>query len=672
MSSVKSLSPQQLAALVVAVSVCSLPLFFAISIWLLGIYALVVVWRIQIHRTVFTFPNNWIKAASIVLSLGFIKWHFTNLVSVEVFVALFLVSFYLKFIEVKSTDEATKMFLICFVCLASNFLFYQTMFMALYCLVALIIMLSAWQLLQSRSGSGLLSSLRSSVTICLQVIPIMLVMFMVMPRLGQLWSVPGPTETGRTGFSDEMSPGSLSELIESGSVAFRVDFDGEVPAPSERYWRGFVLDNFDGQRWSRDSDGFFSSGRPVRANTIHPDWGLNVNPPSRQYRYSILMEPHQQRALFSLKMPVRAESSHMPLGFTPSAELLAPFPVGARMQYSVVSEFDRHFQASGLTRAYRNKLLALPTSNPRAQAYAEQLRKSLANNPEYELAVTEKILALFNASFTYTLRPPKLSENTIDGFLFDSQRGFCEHFSSSFVFLMRAAGVPARVVVGYQGGEWNQNNRYLMVRQSDAHAWAEIWVEGIGWKRIDATAAVSPLRIERGLRDAVSADESGLVGGWSGDYKVLSWMNHKFDALNFSWQKFVLNYDDDSQQQFFRYFLGGAHAWRVALFLIGSIAALLFVYFAYQILPRRRKSTDPIDAVYLQHLRDLNKKGFTRLKHETPHQFAARVGAERSDIKKILGSMADQYCRGRYNNDGASAMRLNDLRRALKSELTKN
>jgi transglutaminase-like putative cysteine protease len=669
MAKPESLSRQQLFGLVVSVFLCSLPLFFSVSIGLLAFLIGVVYWRVRIQQTALGYPNSIVKAGLIVVVLAFIRLRFPTVFSVETFVSLFQLSFYLKFLELKSPREAARMMTGVFIALASCFLFYQTMWLALYCVVTLVVVLAAWRNLEKTRDHTVYSQLLPGAMMCLQVLPIMLVMFLVMPRLGQLWAIPSQSETGLTGFSDEMSPGSLSALIESNEVAFRVDFEGDPPPPSDRYWRGFVLDKFNGKRWSRDSNRLFSGVSPVRSNSAHPAWQLTKINDGVEYNYSVLLEPHQQQALFSLMIPERVASTQMPLGFGHSIEVLAPFRIGARMEYSVTSLTGYAAQADGLSAAMQAKLLVVPDANPRSVRYAKELAETVSSSTDFELQLTKKILSLFNESFIYTLRPPKLGDHPVDSFLFDTQRGFCEHFSSSFVLLMRAAGVPARVVVGYQGGEWNNNDQYLMVRQSDAHAWAEIWVEGRGWLRVDPTAAVSPARIERGLRDAVSSDERSLIGGWSSTNKLMSWMNHKFDALSFSWQKFVLNYDERSQKTFFTEFLGGTQGWRIALFMALSIAVLLLSYFIYQIIPNRNASRHRFDLIYEKHLHDIERLGFSRLKNETPLQFASRVANEHTELKEALIDIATCYCDARYKNIPSSFSNFEKLRKRCKQKL---
>jgi len=663
MTSVQALSPRQLFALVFAVSVVSLPLFFSVSFWLLLFLAVVVVWRIQIQRTVLPYPNNIVKACAIAIVIAFLILRFSTFFSVESFVSLFLLSFYLKFLEIKSPKQAIIMFLISFIALAGTFLFYQTIWLSAYCLACLIIVVAAWRLMQTRVYVSGYRQLYTSFAMCIQVLPIMLILFVVMPRLGQLWAIPSQTETGVTGFSDEMQPGSLSELIESDAIAFRVSFEGAAPEPSERYWRGFVLEDFDGQRWSRDSKKRYSS-RPVRGHDMHPLWKAKPKGESQKYTYSVLMEAHQQRALFSLKVPERVHSAQMPLGFGSAVEILSPFSIGSRMEYRVTSDTGYTIQAPGLSSFEYERALQLPSGNERTKQFAEKHVALFSDEANPERSYLQSILSLYNQSFVYTLRPPTLGENSIDEFLFDTQRGFCEHFASSFVVLARAAGIPTRVVVGYQGGEWNANKQYLMVRQSDAHAWAEVWLEGEGWLRFDPTAAVSPLRIERGLRQAVPVDELEMVGGWSSSNKALSWLNHRMDALSFSWQKFVLNYDESNQRSFFNNVLGGADAWRVALFLLCSVGLCLLIYFLWNVQPLKRERRNRFERLYQQHLRDLEKKGYIRSAHETPIKFAERVGAEYPALKTILLRFAEQYCRLQY---GAGSLDLRQFRIAQQS-----
>src|SRR5207247_709262 len=312
---------------------------------------------------------------------------------------------------------------------------------------------------------------------------VMLLLFFLFPRVqGPLWGMPQDAYSGVTGLSETMSPGSISSLSLSDAIAFRVKFETGPPSRAQLYWRGPVLSDFDGLAWR--------VGLPqLRRNMSIEATGSPVD-------YEVTLEPHNRNWMFALEMPAR---------LPPSARLTSEYlvisltPIRSRIRYEMRS-FPKFQAASGANPEDLALALRLPRGvNPRSLALAREWRESLADNS----AIVRRAIEFFRGSrFEYTLQPPALGQNSVDEFLFDTKQGFCEHFASSFVFLMRAAGVPARVVTGYQGGDTNPVDGYMVVRQADAHAWAEVWLAENGWTRVDPTAAAVPVRIELGITAA--------------------------------------------------------------------------------------------------------------------------------------------------------------------------
>src|SRR5690606_7385087 len=325
-------------------------------------------------------------------------------------------------------------------------------------------------------------------------LPLAALLFLFFPRLpGQFWALPARDQAS-TGVSDEMSPGDVSELSVSGAIAFRVRFHDDAPPPSELYWRGPVLHDFDGRTWRRASAVFV----PQQIVTSGP-----------AYRYRLTLEPHQRRWVFALDAP--SEWPRARAFRTPDLQLLTPAqsPVSTLTSFELESH-TRYEVAGALPHAMRNADLHLPPDrNPRTLALAREMRGRVSS----DAAFVEAVLAMFREQeFFYTLEPPRLELHSVDDFLFNTRRGFCEHFASAFTVLARAAGTPARVVTGYQCGEFNPLGGYFIVRQSDAHAWSEVWLEGRGGVRVDPTAAVAPERIESGGLAAALAEDEPVPG----------------------------------------------------------------------------------------------------------------------------------------------------------------
>ena len=334
-------------------------------------------------------------------------------------------------------------------------------------------------------------------------LPLALLLFVLFPRLpGPFWGI-AVGQSSRTGLNDEIMLGDVSDLSVSGAVAFRVRFDGPIPPPAQRYWRGPVLHEFDGRRWRRP----LAQSFPQQSVT----WiGAPVD-------YQITLEAHDRPWILALDLP--AAWPEREARSTYDFQLVARQLITRVTSYRLRS-YPAYVAGVELPTSLRNRDLQLPADgNPRTLALGRELARRHADPS----AIAGELLRKFrNEEYHYTLDPPRLAENAVDEFLFDTRSGFCEHYAAAFTMVMRAAGVPARIVTGYQGGEFNPLGGYLLVRQSDAHAWSEIWVAGRGWLRVDPTAAVAPDRIERGIPASVcgcagaGADLGGQPAGVAG------------------------------------------------------------------------------------------------------------------------------------------------------------
>ena len=358
-------------------------------------------------------------------------------------------------------------------------------------------------------------------------IPLAMLLFVFFPRLpGAFWSLPR-TNDAETGLSDTMSPGSISELTASYDIAFRAKFAGDTPPPQERYWRGPVLHDFDGYTWKRRLGGTYRA-QPLAYI-------------GKAYHYRITLEPSQQNWWLSLDTVDQSPSAHTL--FTYDYQLIDRDPVTEPTSYNAVSHTSTR-STEPLSKLGRQIETQWPEGrNPRTLQFARELRSKSASDGAY----IDAVLRYFHTKgFVYSLTPPLLDYNSIDDFLFNTQSGFCGHYASAFVSLMRAAGVPARVVTGYLGGEWNPVGGYFVIRQSDAHSWAEVWLDGHGWVRVDPTAVVAPDRLTRGMLDLLpnaGSAESRFLRASPGLVGLLQ----RWDALNTWWTDHVLKFDYRSQ-----------------------------------------------------------------------------------------------------------------------------
>ncbi|NEX60600.1 transglutaminase TgpA family protein [Noviherbaspirillum galbum] len=514
---------------------------------------------------------------------------------------------------------------------------------ALFSIVLILLTQQSWQ--YTGAVPPLATRLRQAATIVVMAAPLMLVLFVLFPRIqGPLWGMPGGEPGSRTGLSDDMSPGNIARLAESDEIAFRVRFTGPPPARSDLYWRGPVLGVFDGHTWTAPP-----------ARVIHSE--VKVSLRGRETRYEVTLEPHGKPWLFALDLPrMLPYLPGNPSIATPELQLLASRPINERVRYEIGSHTNYTLQADESLRMQAMWLQLPARTNPRAQELARTLREQHATPS----ARINAVLAMFREQgFRYTLEPPPLGNEIVDDFLFNTRAGFCEHYASAFVFLARAMGIPARVVTGYQGGEMNQTDGYMAVRQSDAHAWAEAWLEGAGWMRIDPTSAVSPQRVERSLRSAIPQQVFGgmiTLDERGPGLSSLRRMRQQWEAVGNAWNQWVLNYSPEKQKQFLDRLGLGMLGWQLLSFVIVGAAALAVLLVLLPSLLRQRKR-DPVQEIYEQFCKRLARRGQVRAPHEGPREFAARLlsasAALPGEKKEALSRFLQLYETVRYGTPDA-------------------
>lgn len=458
-----------------------------------------------------------------------------------------------------------------------------------------------------------------------------------------------------------MTPGDYSRLGRSADLAFRVSFEGPIPRQHQLYWRGLVLSNFDGRQWSRSKRDDFDpmgliEGAPLQwfGKSKQP-WDALIKRRGAKTHYSVVMEPSRQPWLYSLATPVPQSAD---IALTRDYRLIASEPVTAKKQYQVDSWLDYTIEANSLSNFRRATELHIPKGfNPRTVALAQRWRSEISSDK----ALIQKVLGLYNQQFVYTLQPLLLGKHSVDEFLFDTQRGFCEHYSSSFVFFMRAAGIPARVVAGYQGGERHPDN-YLLVRQYDAHAWAEVWLEGDGWVRVDPTAAVAPERIEANLEAALANTDGFLADSPLSlmhfrHINLLNRLRLQLDSLNYSWARWVLGYDN-VQENLLKNLLGAYNPLRIAFALLISGSVILGLLALWQLRYRLSAKHDELDRMFLKLCKKLEKAGMPRSAGEGPRDYAQRVAEQRPDLARQVKAISTVYEHMRYGNESNNRLAL--------------
>lgn len=644
------LARDKLAWLLVMQAMLILPLLFGLPFWLWLVWATAAFWRTQMFRGRWGAPGSVIKTLLAIICAGGLFASYAGKTGTETMVGLLVCAFSLKLLEVNSARDAQLLVFIGFIITATQFLFYQTPQAAAYGILCVVLLLASWRSLYLTHTQSTGLRFKRGGMILLHALPIMLVLFVVIPRLGPLWAIPNQ-QAAKTGFSDSLSPGDLGQLALDRSPAFRVEFTEQPPPANQLYWRGLVLDVFDGRTWRmRDSWGF----RPV-----DPAEAAGIK--RELIDYSIIVEPHGQPWLFSLMTPQSVENTSNSIRLTADSLLLNRIPIAQRMRYQVRSALQTDWlEPPQLTKLQRDLYTRLPRdSNPQTLALADSWRSQNLGDED----IIAQALALFNREFTYTLQPPVLGQHSVDEFLLVSKRGFCEHFASSFSFLLRAAGIPARVVVGYQGGRWNPVENYLLVSQSDAHAWTEVWIDGKGWQMIDPTAAVAPNRIEQGMDQALGESDQELVANAWQSSQLLYNLQLRLDAATYTWQRWVLNYDTEAQEGLLSRLLGGTEGWRITLWLIG-LGLIGVALFAWALL---RNHKGPVLRPETQAVKKLEQKlaqlGYRRKPGETLGDFIHRVLYSEPQLKTGLTTIAHLFEQVAYQNNAAH---LPQLQQAIK------
>ena len=466
--------------------------------------------------------------------------------------------------------------------------------------------------------------------------PLAILMFLFFPRLpGHLWTLTSG-ENAVTGLGDTLTPGSITRLTASYDIAFRVRFDGRPPPPEERYWRGPVMNTFDGATWT---DGSYSPGGAQRLDCL-----------SRPYGYRIYLEPTFRR--WWLALDTVMDSPSPSVRYTGDYELIATNPVDQPLSYHAVSCANSR-SLGPLSPAARLEDTQLPPGrNPRTLALALRLRRRSGSDVAFLRAV---LAFLRTGGFSYSLTPPPLGPDPIDDFLFDTRTGFCGHYASAFVDLMRAGGIPARVVTGYLGGQWNPYDGTFIVRQSDAHAWAEVWLEGRGWTRVDPTAVVAPERLYRGILDllpnAVSASER-LVHAWP-------WLGaalERWEAVNGWWNERVVSFDDRSQLQLLRDLGFHSPELRDAGWAFVVTLLVWLVWISWQLGQGAGSARpDRLARAYLRLCRKIARAGLPRASHQGPLAYAQLIIRYRPDLVARVGPLLEQYAQLRFGPSAPAA-----------------
>jgi len=600
-------------------------------------------WRLYFSLDRAPLPSRWLVLGIAAVAMLALWVEYRTLFGRQPGILLLMLFSGLKLLETRTHRDAAVAAFLAYFLIITNFLYSQSivtaalMGAALFAITATLIGFSAPQ----RAPRA---NVRTAGVLLAQAVPAALALFLLFPRVqGPLWGLPQDAYAGITGLSETMSPGNLASLAQSDAIAFRAEFDSEPPPPALRYWRGPVMWEFDGRTWSIGSD--------YRVVPALPQGGR------ASYRYSVILEPHNRAWLFALEtaasVPERTRMSF-------DGQLLALAPVRTRMRYDLVSVIAPEPRVSEVRGALAHALRLPPGFNSRAVALAGQWRAASASDTEVVARAVEFLRA---GRYTYTLEPPLLGTDSVDEFLFDTKAGFCEHFASAFAFLMRAAGIPARIVTGYQGGELNPVDHIVTVRQSDAHAWTEVFLDGRGWTRVDPTAATMPQRVEAGLARAVPGTEP-LPLMMRPRFEWLRGARFQWEALAHKWNVWVLGYDPERQRELMSWAGMRDADWRAltaALFTI--LGVLTIVLLAWSL--KRLARPDPVQKAWRAFCRKLAMRGVERAPHEGPRDYATRAARALPAARRNILHIGALYIGLRYGAH-ASGPGLERLKRLVR------
>lgn len=547
-----------------------------------------------------------------------------------------------RLLALKHSADARQLVWVHYFLIASCFVIHQDMFTAL--LIFTVFTLNLYSHFRLFAPPRLSIAWRQTSRSILIVLPLWLAMFTLFPRLPPFWQIPN-AKVASTGLSDTLDPGSIEQLVKDDSLAFRVEFNGELPARSQLYWRSYLYEDFNGRSWQVN---------PLRQHRSQLNKALPQNTRGRSLQYRVIAEASQQHNLFALMLPTTVSNEV----YIASAGLIkSNKPVSQRTSYQVTS-INAPVTWSGNTETDIN--LQLGVGNAKTQVFAKQLAEQYPSPPQ----LVQAIATHFNQQhYFYSLTPPPLGNNSVDSFMFDSRTGFCSHYASAAALILRAAGIPARVVGGYQGGDWHPQQGYLAVRQREAHAWVE-YLDNEQWQLFDPTAAVAPERILNSLESALTAEQRQLLfSGWE-QFELLQNVRLQLMHLDYYWSVWVLGFNDTSQQTLWRNLRQHFTTILIVLAVLVGITLMLFGVFFWQ---RRPIQPAPEATVLVQH--KLGKLLQAKAPEQSLSAFIQQLALQQPVHQHWLLFLAKTYEHAVFKDDVEALKQLQQLLKRHSKEL---
>lgn len=627
-----------LPPLLAALSVAILPQIFRLPVWI--VLWCIVLWGymlVAVKRNL-PIPNKYMRQILAVIGIAGLFMTFRRTMGGAAYVSLLSIMAGLKPLEIQThRDRMITVFLAYFLVITSLFDF-ENLAMTLYMFLS-VLFTTAVLIRVNNPTDAFKSNLKLAIKIMGQAIPLMVVFFLLFPRLeGNLWGF-GKRFSGKSGFASAVSPGDISHLVLNNEIAFRAYFKNQSPEPQYLYWRGIVFWHYNGESWRLAQ----KAARLRRSFQV-----------SNVYDYTIRLEPHEERWLFAMDIPI----THPEMaGILDDYTMYSKRRIRKRTEYDVKSATI--YNTGPLPHWAKIMGLRLPTrGNPLSRSLAAKLAQHTTSDEE----IVQNALEFFSKNeFAYTLRPPPLKKDRIDDFLFRTRKGFCEHYASAFGFLMRAAGVPTRLVGGYLGGEFNPYGNYLVVRQSDAHVWNEVWLSGKGWVRVDPTLAIAPQRIEGGMQSSVPPEELPgflAIRKWGSVSQVIRDILFAWDMLSTQWDIWFMGFSAMEQEELLSKIGVRAQTWKIqAAALCLSIILILALGFLLAKIRKPKKNRDIILENYRKFCKKLSRIGLPKASYQGPLDYADDVISKRPDIQTEVKAITDLYIHLRYQGEDADSLK---------------
>lgn len=625
--------------LLASIGLIVLPHVYHLPVVLFGFFCLLLSWRFIGIWKPEHLPKGLVLLLLTVFGIVILYSQHRGVLGRDGGTSLFVIALGLKLMEIKTERDLYLVNYLAFIVAASQFLYEQSILMAAYILFVCCVLLATLVVINNPVARTRVAIKKSAVIIG-QAIPIAIAVFILFPRVeAPKWLLFDNDQQAKMGLSDTMEPGSITNLGQSDELVFRVTFAGDIPPPHLRYWRGPVLTHTDGKKWTQASD---LLRQPLLKK---PSFSKS------SYQYTLLMEAQDKNWVFALDMPAKFPPSvHQNANY----QLLSTDDLHQRTEYALTSY--SHYNTGAITPTADQQARQLPsTPSYRLKQLVTQLH-GFDSSPENFI---QQLLNHFRQEdFHYTLTPPLMEDNPVETFLFETRHGFCSHYASAFVTLMRVANIPARVVTGYQGGELNSVGNFLEIRQAQAHAWAEVWLDNKGWVRVDPTAAIAPERIEKTIdtNRLVSEGFINYTSASEGAQAALLWLQHTkqlWRHVDYNWQRWVINYNTSNQSRFLS--LLGITDFKTMAYWMGAIIAIITAILSMFLFYQSSKPVDRTLLVYNRFLNKLAKAGLSKKAGEGARDFADRIKPKLPQQSDNIEQITDAFIALRYGSQPTAA-----------------